>query len=335
MPFFVGLNLVFAKILLMTSIRSNSGKVVIVGAGAVGATFAYALAQSGAASSICLIDQNEKLAEGQVADLSHGLPYYPSVSINHGTVEDYTDAQVIVITAGSAQRPGETRLDLLKRNAGIIKGIMDDIIGQQSRAIVVIVTNPVDVLTEVALRHSRWPRSHIFGSGTVLDSARFRYMISRQIGVDVKSVHAYILGEHGDSELPAWSLTNVGGVSIQQFVETQGMSETWAEDSKKIFEEVKNSAYHIIDYKGATNFGVGQSLTHIVQAILRDSHNVMTVSVRLEGEYGLENVCLSVPCIVSKDGLEKVLVADLSDQEHQALHLSAAVLKESIAGLEA
>jgi len=317
----------------MPATHSNSGKVVIVGAGAVGATFAYALAQGGAANSICLIDQNEKLAAGQVADLAHGLPYYPSVSIYRGTAQDYRDAQVIVITAGSAQRTGETRLDLLKRNASIIESIMDDIIGQQSRAIVVIVTNPVDVLTQVALRHSRWPRSHVFGSGTVLDSARFRYAISQELGVDVKSVHAYILGEHGDSELPAWSLSNVGGVSIKQFVETQGLQDTWPERSEQIFESVKNSAYHIIDYKGATNFGVGQALVRIVQAILRDSHSVLTVSIRLQGEYGLDDVCLSVPCIVSKDGIEKVLVANLSEEEQEALQHSASVLKESMNGL--
>jgi len=312
---------------------SHSQKVVIVGAGAVGATFAYALAQSGAANQICLIDKNENLAAGQVADLAHGLPYYPSVSIFRGSETDYQDAQVIVITAGSAQGSGETRLDLLKRNASIIESIMDDIIEQQSRAIVVIVTNPVDVLTQVALRHSRWSRSRIFGSGTVLDSARFRYFISQEINVDVKSVHAYILGEHGDSELPAWSLTNVGGVSIQQFVNTQGLAETWTETSRQIFDHVKNSAYHIIDYKGATNFGVAQALVRIVQAILRDSHSVLTVSIRLKGEYDLEDVCLSVPCIVSKDGIEKVLVANLNDSEMKALHHSAAVLKESMAGL--
>jgi L-lactate dehydrogenase len=312
---------------------SSPRKVVIVGAGAVGATFAYALAQDGAADIICLIDNNQNLADGQVADLSHGLPYYPSVSIYRGNSEDYTDAQVIFITAGSAQRPGETRLELLKRNASIIESIMDDIIEAQSRAVVVIVSNPVDVLTQVALDHSRWPRSHIFGSGTVLDSARFRYFISKEMGVDVKSVHAYILGEHGDSELPAWSLTNLGGVPIQQYVDTNGLQKTWPEKSQQIFEAVKNSAYHIIDYKGATNFAVGQALVHIVRAILRDSHSVMTVSFQLKGEYGINNVCLSVPCIVSKDGVEKVLEAQLNEKERKALHHSADVLRESLNSL--
>jgi L-lactate dehydrogenase len=317
----------------MSPALSSPRKVVIVGAGAVGATFAYALAQNGAANVICLIDSNRKLADGQVADLSHGLPYYPSVSIYRGEAEDYADAQVIVITAGSAQRSGESRLDLLKRNAGIIESIMDDIIEQQSRAVVVVVSNPVDVLTQVALDHSRWPRSHIFGSGTVLDSARFRYYISQEMGVDVKSVHAYILGEHGDSEFPAWSLANVGGVSIQRYVETHGLQDSWPKKSQQLFESVKNSAYHIIDYKGATNFAVGQALVRIVQAILRDSHSVLTVSYQLKGEYGLEDVCLSVPCIVSKHGVERVLVANLTDEEGNALHRSASVLKESINGL--
>lgn len=317
----------------MAPVLSTTRKVVIVGAGAVGATFAYALAQNGAADTICLIDKNQNLADGQVADLAHGLPYYPTVSIYRGEPRDYLDAQVIVITAGAAQRPGETRLELLKRNAGIIEGIMDDIIEQQSRAVVVIVSNPVDVLTQVALNHSRWPRSHIFGSGTVLDSARFRYFISQEMGVDVKSVHAYILGEHGDSELPAWSLTNVGGISIQQYVKTNNLEAAWPEKSLQLFESVKNSAYHIIDYKGATNFAVGQALVRIVQAILHDSHSVLTVSVQLKGEYDIEDICLSVPCIVSKDGIERILVADLSKKEREALHHSASVLKASIAGL--
>lgn len=317
----------------MASHPSSSRKVVIVGAGAVGATFAYALAQNGAASEICLIDKNPKLAEGQVADLSHGLPYYPSVSIESGTTADYRDANVIVITAGAAQKSGETRLALLKRNASIMEGIMDDIIAQQSRAVVVIVSNPVDVLTQVALRHSRWPRSHIFGSGTVLDSARFRYFISQEVGVDVKSVHAYILGEHGDSELPAWSLTNLGGVPIQQYVQNNGLKDGWPEKKQQIFDAVKNSAYHIIDYKGATNFAVGQALVRIVQAILRDSHSVLTVSVMLKGEYGLDDICLSVPCLVSKDGVEKVLVAELSEAEQRALQHSASVLESSMKGL--
>ncbi len=311
----------------------SSRKVVIVGAGDVGSTFAYALAQNGVAESICLIDKNRDLAEGQALDLAHGKPYYPPLQIYVGDERDYRDAAIIVITAGAAQRSGETRLELLQRNAAIMESIMDDIAAQKSEAVIVVVSNPVDVLTQVALRRSGWDRSRIFGSGTVLDSARFRYLISQELGVDVHSVHAYILGEHGDSELPAWSLTNIGGVSIEQYVETNGLQQKWPETSSRIAEQVKNSAYHIIDYKGATNFAVGLALTRIVGAVLRDRHSVLTVSVRLEGEYGLEEVCLSVPCIVSQAGIERVLLADLYPEERAALERSAGVLKESMAGL--
>jgi len=314
--------------------HATTRKVVIVGAGDVGATFAYALAQNGVAEAICLIDKNRELAEGQALDLSHGEPYYPPTRIFAGDVRDYRDAAVIVITAGTAQRPGESRLELLKRNASIMESIMDDIVAQESRAVVVIVSNPVDVLTQVALRRSGWDRRRIFGSGTVLDSARFRYLISQELGVDVHSVHAYILGEHGDSELPAWSLTNIGGVSIEQYVETNGLEAAWPETSRRIAEEVRNSAYHIIDYKGATNFAVGLALVRIVGAVLRDRHSVLTISVRLQGEYGLDDVCLSVPCIVSQTGIERVLLADLYPEEQEALTHSAEVLKKSMAGLE-
>ncbi len=311
----------------------SARKVVIVGAGDVGSTFAYALAQNGVADTICLIDKNEELAKGQALDLAHGEPYYPPVKMYAGDEDDYRDAAVIVITAGTAQRSGESRLELLQRNAAIMESIIDDIVARESEAVLVVVSNPVDVLTQVALRRSGWDRSRIFGSGTVLDSARFRYLISQELGVDVHSVHAYILGEHGDSELPAWSLTNVGGVSIEQYVRTNGWEHKWSETGPRIAEEVKNSAYHIIDYKGATNFAVGLALTRIVGAVLRDRHSVLTVSVRLEGEYGLEDVCLSVPCVVSRSGIERVLLADLYPEEQAALERSAKVLKKSMAGL--
>src|SRR5690242_19940978 len=196
----------------MTEIRKGfemestwqSRKVVIVGAGAVGSSFAYALAQSGVANEIVIMDANQDLAEGQVLDLAHGLPYYPPVQINTGTKADYADASVIVITAGSKQNPGESRLNLLQRNASIIESIVDDINAQKSQATLVIATNPVDIITHVALKRSGWPTGRVIGSGTVLDSARFRYLISRHFNVDVGNVHAYILGEHGDSEVPAW-----------------------------------------------------------------------------------------------------------------------------------
>jgi len=318
----------------MNNQEKTSRKVTIVGAGDVGATFAYALAQDGVAEEICLVDLNRDLLAGQVLDLSHGLPYYPPIRIREGTVKDYADAEVIVITAGAAQRPGESRLDLLHRNAGIIRGIMDDIQEQGSEAVVVMVTNPVDVLTYVALQHSGWPRERILGSGTVLDSARFRYLISRTLGVGVHNVHAYILGEHGDSEFPAWSLTNIGGVPVDYYSQTNYEGDDWHKRREEIVEQVRNSAYHIIGYKGSTNFAVGLALTRIVGSVLRNQASVLTVSTRLEGEYGYEGLCISVPCLVDDKGVDKILLAELTPQEQESMAHSVKVLKQSIADLE-
>lgn len=240
----------------------KSRKVVIVGAGSVGSTFAYALAQKGLADEISLLDINGEIAEGQVLDLAHGLPYYPPVSIRVGREEDYAEAQVIVLTAGAKQKPGESRLVLLQKNAAIIEETVDRIVAQKSRAVLVIATNPVDVLTYVALKRSGWTRNRVIGSGTVLDSARFRYLLSQRCNVDVSSVHAYILGEHGDSEFAAWSMTNIGGVPIDEYCPFCGKCENWEQERDQIAKQVKESAYHIINYKGATYFAIGMALAY-------------------------------------------------------------------------
>jgi L-lactate dehydrogenase len=308
-------------------------KVVIVGAGAVGSTFAYTLAQSGLADEILLRDYNHELAMGQVLDLAHGQAFFPSVQIREAVTEDYADAHLIVITAGSKQQPGESRLDLLQRNVKIIHGIIDEIVQQKSSAVVLMVSNPVDILTYAAYKRSGWPRGRILGSGTVLDSARFRYLLSQQCDVDVHNVHAYILGEHGDSEFAAWSMTNVAGLSIDQFC---GQSTIHGDPElfrKKIVEDVRASAYHIIDYKGATWFGVGLALTRIAASILRNQHGVMTVSAILEGEFGLDGVSLGVPSIVAQNGVERVLQVALPEGEQSALINSATILKKTIEGL--
>jgi L-lactate dehydrogenase len=314
----------------------NARKVVIVGAGQVGATFAYALAQSGVADEIAMIDLDEELVRGQVLDLQHSRFFFPSVSIEVGDDEDYADAQVIVITAGSSQKPGESRLDLLQRNAKIMESLMDDIVAQESNAVVLVVTNPVDVLTYVAHRRSGWPRGRVLGSGTVLDSARFRYMLSQHCGVDVHNVHAYILGEHGDSEFAAWSMTHLAGVKIDDYCPHCNLEAcgNWDEEREKIEDAVRDSAYHIIDYKGATSYAVGLALVRIVGAILRNERSVLTVSTVLEGEYGLEDVSLSVPCIVSQHGVEHVMVTKLPEEEQQALAASANVLQDAIMQLD-
>jgi L-lactate dehydrogenase len=308
----------------------NPRKVVIVGAGAVGSTFAYALAQKNLADEIALIDVNREYAEGQVLDLAHGLPYYPSIEIYVGQKKDYTDAHVIVITAGAKQAQGETRLDLLQKNSRMIEGLIDDVVFQNSQAIIVIASNPVDVLTYVALKRSGWPKNRVIGSGTVLDSARFRYLLSRHCNVDVGNVHAYILGEHGDSEFAAWSMTHIGGVPINEYCPMCKGCEDWDTHREAIVREVKESAYHIINYKGATYFAIGMALTRIVGCILQDQRSVLTVSTLLEGEYGIENVCLGIPCVVGKDGVHRVIEAKLSLDEQDALQKSTATLQGAI-----
>jgi L-lactate dehydrogenase len=315
--------------------RWRARKVVIIGAGAVGSTFAYALAQSGTADEIVLTDVDQNLVQGQVLDLAHGLPFYPNVQIGVGGAHDYRDAHVIVITAGSKQRPGESRLDLLQRNARIVESIMDEIQAQGSQAVVVVVSNPVDVLTYVAHRRVSWPRGRVIGSGTVLDSARLRYLLSQHCGVDVHNVHAYVLGEHGDSQFAAWSMSHIAGMRFDDYCRICGQCEDWQEERRKIAETVRTSAYHIIDYKGATCFAVGQALVRIVSAIVRNEKSVLPVSVVLDGEYGLYEVCLSVPAIVGEAGVERILHSDLSPSERAALERSADILKQVIAQLSA
>lgn len=312
----------------------KSRKVVIVGAGAVGSTFAYALAQKGLADEISLIDMNHELAEGQVLDLAHGLPYYPPVQIFAGSKQDYGNASVIVITAGAKQNPGETRLNLLQKNASIVEAIVDDIVSENSQAILVIATNPVDIITYAALKRSGWSKNRVIGSGTVLDSARFRYLISQYCHVDVGNVHAYILGEHGDSELAAWSMTHVAGIPVDKYAPKYGFGD-WPEERKRIAREVKESAYHIINYKGATYYAIGMALVRIVGAILQDQSSVLTVSTRLDGEYGIHDVCLGIPCVVGQDGILKIVETSLSAEEQQALEKSASTLHAALKNLHA
>ena len=308
-------------------------KVVVVGAGAVGSTFAYALAISGTADEIVLLDANRDLALGQAADLAHGEPFVPPVQIRAGENADYADAHLIVLTAGAKQQSGESRLELLQRNALIVRDIVGEIVLQNSPAVLLVVTNPVDVLTYLARKQSAWPRGRVIGSGTVLDSARFRYLLSQHCGVDAHNVHAYMLGEHGDSEFPAWSLTHIAGVPIEQYCPRCAKCEDGKAVHGRIAEAVKRSAYHIIDYKGATNFAVGLALVRIAGAILRNEHSVLTVSTVLQGEYGLSDVSLGVPCIVSQQGVERILSVSLRRNEQDALAACADILRDAIARL--
>jgi L-lactate dehydrogenase len=308
-------------------------RVVVVGAGSVGATYCYALAQSGLADEIVLIDRNVELVKGQVMDLVHGQPFFPTVNIRSGSSSDFSDAQLVVITAGSAQKPGETRLQLLRNNSEIVGGIAEEIADKGCRGVILVVTNPVDVLTYVALNRSGWERSRVIGSGTVLDSARFRHLLSNYCGIDVHNVHAYFLGEHGDSEFAVWSMTNVAGISFDEYCHVCGKCSDWKKQRQLIEQHVRDSAYYIINSKGSTYFAVGLALVKITASILRRQNSVLTVSAMLKGEFGLNNVCLSVPCVVSDKGAERILTSPLTSDEMDSLSRSAAILKKAIDSL--
>ena len=307
--------------------QQQERKVVVIGAGSVGTTYIYAMMHTGLASQIVLIDLDQKRVQGEVMDLEQGLAFIQPVKIQPGDYSDCADANLIVVTAGAKQIPGQSRLELIQRNADIVKAICDEIKKHNSDAVMLMVANPVDALTQVALKQLGWARERVIGSGTVLDSARFRSMLSQHCGVDTRNVHAYILGEHGDSEVAAWSMTHIAGVTMKDYCTIcQGC------DSKTGHEEivrlVRDSAYHIIDYKGSTYYAIGLSLTRISGTILRNEHSILTVSLLLQGEYGIDDICLSVPCVVGKSGVERIITAQLSQDEQAALKASAQTLRK-------
>lgn len=312
---------------------ANSRKVVVVGAGAVGATFCYALAQSGLAEEIVLTDKNEDLMKGQVLDLGHGQSFFPTVAIRSGNIDDCADAQIVVITAGAAQKPGETRLELIKKNAAIIGTIAENIAKSGCKGIMLIVSNPVDVLTYVALKRSGWENGRVIGSGTVLDSSRFRYLLSKHCNVDVHNVHAYILGEHGDSEFAAWSMTNIAGINIDDYCPDCRRCQGWKKQRKLIEQQVRDSAYHIINYKGSTQFAVGLALVRITGAILRSQNSILSVSTLVESDFGIKDVCLSVPCLVTDKGVERIIESPLTAEELTSMSHSADVLRKALDSL--
>jgi len=305
---------------------------VVVGAGNVGATFAYALLFRGLAAEIVLIDANHARAEGEAMDLNHAEPFTNPTRVWAGSYEDCAGAAIVVVCAGAGQGPGETRLDLVKRNADIFAKIIPEIVRRNPDGILLIATNPVDVLTQVSQKLSGLPVNRVIGSGTILDTARFRHLLGRHFKVEPRSVHAYIIGEHGDSEVPVWSLANIAGLRLADYAELNGIShdETALDD---IFRQTRDAAYHIIERKGATYFAVAAGLMRIVEAILRDQRTVLSVSSLVNGYYGIENLCLSLPAIVGRNGIERVLRLHLNDKEEAALKRSAEVLKKTAAGV--
>jgi L-lactate dehydrogenase len=308
----------------------SRGTVAVVGVGSVGAATAFALTSSGVASELVLVDIDEEKAEGERMDLSHGAYFTPPVDVTTGDYDDCRDADVVVVTAGTNQRPGETRLDLVERNVGIFEGLIPDLTaGLDDDAVLLVVTNPVDVLSYVSWALSDLPAERVIGSGTVLDTSRFRHVLSRECDLDPKNVHGYVIGEHGDSEVMLWSSTNVSGVPFGTYAETHCGGFT-AEKRAAMEQEVREAAYEIIERKGATNYAIALATTEIVETILRDENSVLTVSTRLDGEYGIDDVYTSVPCVVNRGGIRNVVEHDLPAEEQAALERSAAVLAESL-----
>lgn len=315
-------------------------KVSVIGVGDVGATAAYTLQMSGLATEIVLVDMDRTKAEGHAMDMSHGLFFVPPVEIRAGGYDDCAGSQAIVVTAGARQRPGESRLELTKRNAAICRSLVDGLKPHVGDAVLLVVSNPVDVMTDVAQERSGLPPGRVFGSGTVLDSARFRYELSRTCGVDARNVHAYVVGEHGDSEVFLWSQVHIAGTPIEAFCGgcshacVPGDAAASLEAARTAIEtRVRGSAYHVIESKGFTNYAVSLAVLRILGALLRDESSALTVSTRVGGEYGLSGVCLSVPCIVGARGVERIIEGRLADGERAALARSADVIRKATDGV--
>lgn len=313
--------------------KSKRSKLVVIGMGRVGTTFAYALSLKRIVNEIVVVDVDAQRAEGEAMDLRHGLPLIGPMDIRSGGLKDCAGADIIVITAGASQMPGQSRLELLGRNAEIMHTIGSAIVEQGGAPILIVATNPVDVLTQRLIAQTGFPHSRVLGSGTVLDSSRLRQLLAEELRVDVRGVHAHIIGEHGDSELAVWSRANVSGIPLADFCDGRGIA---FDDAfrHRVQEGVRRAAYEIISRKGSTAYAVGVALCRIVEAIVRDEKSVLTVSTAAEGLHGLPDVSLSLPCVIGEDGIEMVLESPLAPDELTALQQSAEVLRQTAAALD-
>lgn len=310
----------------------NPRKAAVIGCGFVGSATAFTLMQSRLFSELVLLDVNMEKADGEAKDIAHGIPFAGQMKIYAGTYDDAADAAIIIITAGANQKPGETRLDLVQKNTAIYQSIIPEIVKRDFGGILLIVSNPVDILTYVALKLSGLPENRVLGSGTVLDTARLKYALGEHLGVDSRSVHSFIIGEHGDSEIAAWSSTNVSGIPLNDFCEMRGhFNHDAAMDA--IAEKVKNSAYEIISKKQATYYGIAMSVKRICECIVRNERSILPVSAMMHGEYGIEDITLSMPAIVGIGGVETHVPIALSEVEAEKLVESAKKLKEVAKGL--
>ncbi|MBK5897287.1 L-lactate dehydrogenase [Catonella massiliensis] len=311
----------------------NFRKAVMVGCGFVGSASVFALMQSGLFSEIAMIDADMDKAEGEAMDISHGIPFAKHMRVYAGDYDDVRDAGIVIVTAGANQKPDETRLDLVHKNVGIFKSIIPEIASRDFKGILLVVANPVDILTAVAQKLSGLPENRVIGSGTVLDTGRLKTRLSEHLGVDSRSIHAFIIGEHGDSEIAAFSSANVSGIPLNNFCEMKGHF-NHDESEKFIAEDVKNAAYEIIQRKRATYFGVAMAVKRICECIVRDEKSILPVSTMMHGEQGIEGVVLSMPCVVGGDGIETQVPIKLDEDEVKRLRESADILKGIMAELD-
>lgn len=311
----------------------NPRKAAVIGCGFVGAATAFTLMQSRLFSEIVMIDTNFDKADGEAKDIAHGIPFAGQMNIYAGNYDDIRDASIIIVTAGANQKPDETRLDLVHKNIAIYKSIIPEIAKCDFKGILLIVSNPVDILTYAAVKLSGFPKRRVIGSGTVLDTARLKYALGKYLGVDSRSVHSFIIGEHGDSEFAAWSSTNISGIPLNDFCEMRG-HHNHDEAMREIAENVKNSAYEIIAKKQATYYGIAMSVKRICECIVRDEKSILPVSSMMHGNYGIEQIALSMPAIVGVNGIETHVPISLNDSEIKSLWNSAETIKKITNGLE-
>jgi len=305
-------------------------KIAIIGTGMVGASFAYAATITGLANEIVLINRTHKVAQGEAMDLNHCLSFVDPVNIYAGGYEDCADASLVVVAAGAASEPGQSRLELAAKNADITRKVVGNVMQHADNPVLLMVSNPVDVLTYVAVKESGLAPQRVLGSGTVLDTSRFRYLLAANCGIDTRNVHGYVIGEHGDSEVALWSRVNFAGVQMQNYCKTCDQ-QCPSDFRSHIEKEVRTAAYQIIEKKGATYYAIGLAINKIVKAVLNDQKSALTVSTLAQGHYGLSDVCLSLPCIVGRDGIEHIVDAELDTHEQQQLEHSASALRSSLA----
>lgn len=306
-------------------------KVAIIGSGFVGASTAFAMALNGLVAEMVLIDVNKEKAFGEAMDINHGLSFLSPMSVYSGDYSDCKDCDIIIITAGVNRKPGETRLDLAKKNVSILKDITNNIMKYYNHGVILMVSNPVDVLTYMFQKWSGLPVGRVVGSGTVLDSSRFRYLLSEKFGVDVRNIHGYIIGEHGDSQIPIWSAANIAGMKLDDYCQAHNVP--FGKDERSVIaDEVKKAGATIIKNKGATYYAIAITVNRIVEALLKDQNSIMTVGSVINGLYGINDVALSLPSIVNSNGIDRILEINLHEDEIKALQQSAeqinTILKE-------